>query len=139
MPVCVEVPAKRGYECELWLGGLLIGYATDNTPDFDSDKLEVTSRNSNASEESMQGIHRITDAISAAIWVPSDAGIQAIQAAYWNRTLLTWRVVDSNGYGWEGCVWVKHWTPSPRTLESAVLLSVDLIVTGQVVEITPSS
>lgn len=138
MPACVPVPAKRGYECELWLGDILIGYAIDNTPDFDSDKLEVTSRNSNAFEESIQGIHRITDAVSA-IWVPSDAGIQAIQAAYWSHSLLTWKVVDSNGYGWEGCVWVKHWTPSPRPLDSAVMLAVDLVVTGEVAELTPTS
>jgi predicted secreted protein len=128
---------QRGFQCQLTLGGATIGLAQD--VDLESSKGEVptTNRGSGGWKEILPGIGE-WNAPAKALWVPTNAGLQAIINAYLAGTKLAATFLDAFGYGFSGNCYVMT-LKRGEALEDAVTVECGLTGTGALSYVAGSS
>lgn len=119
----------RGYECTLTMDGAVCAAARDVTPSFTYKEMDVTTRASGGWDETMTGRKVLTVSIDA-LWVPSQGALQRIEQAARANEVIAFKMVDAEGYGWDGCCVITQFGPSPRGLDDPVGLSIDWKSTG---------
>ncbi len=129
--------APKGYECTLDIGALRIGKCRVNEPRMESVKQDITTRDSADFDEGQQGRKSMTFTLEA-LWIPTNAGIQALHDAYFSGDDVTFEILDAQGFGWSGRCRVQN-MGTPQNLEDAVMISVDCYATGTFIEVTGSS
>lgn len=127
-----------GFDCILQINGAAIGIIRDFDPDYPAEMLDITIRDSNGWEENVQGL-KSWSASGEMLWVPTNAGLQALWNAYVAGTLLTVLWTDPDGYGRQGSARVSRFHPGPQGLRDALMVSIDLEGSGTVSVVSPGS
>jgi len=91
---------KAGFRAVLTIGGVTVGKARDVTVSMDKTLADASVRDGNGFWgrcPALRGIRISADQL----WVEDDAGLLAIESAWFNDTLVAIQVVDiSGGKGW---------------------------------------
>lgn len=126
-----------GFQCQLTLASATIGLAQD--VDIESSKGEAvtTRRSSQGWKELLPSIGEWSAPIKA-LWVPTNAGLQAIINAYLAGTKLAATFLDAFGYGFSGNCYVMS-LKRGEALEDAVAVEVGLTGTGALSYVTGTS
>jgi len=130
--------AEKGFLCVLTLGVETIGRARSVDPTLEADEQDITTRDDAPWDNWQQGRKRLTADIEA-LWVPTNAGLSAIEDAWFNDSDLAFSIVDSNGWGWSGTCGVLNLKPGPQDMDNAVMLSTSIKSRGTVAQVTGSS
>ena len=110
-------------------------------PQIKRDDIDVTSHDSNYWKEIIPGLIEGGEVDCEGNYVPSDAGMAALQAAITDVTspeLSTFQVLFPNGYGFSGSCMITNLKPSGPFDEKAEI-SFTIKTSGVITFITPSS
>lgn len=124
MPTCTESGKQVGYECQLSVGGQIIAEARDIELPSSHDEIDASTRGSSGNKQWLMGMREWTVTIDQ-LWVFSDAGRQALETAYFARSLVEVSFLDKDGNGYEGCAFVREFTFG-QPLNDAVTYNVTL-------------
>ncbi|MCX7805043.1 MAG: phage tail tube protein [Planctomycetota bacterium] len=127
--------AAAGYSCTLKIGGSAVAYARDVKLDSSAGTIDVSSRAGSGWKEFLAGLREWGVSIDH-LWVPSNAQMQALRAAFLAGTTVTVQVLDDGGYGFSGTAYVtgiEHGQP----LEGGVTFACTLKGTGALSVVTP--
>jgi len=128
--------AEKGFDCILKLGGDVIGAARSVDPSFEADEQDTSRRDTSPWDDWQQGRKRMTADIET-LWVPTAAGVVAIEDAWFNDSSLTFEITDEDGNGWSGDLGVLDFNPA-QDMDNAVTMSVSTKSKGQVSQIGTS-
>jgi predicted secreted protein len=119
------------------VGGHTCGKARSVDLELNAGEVDVTSRDSQGWNEYLQGLKNGQATVDQ-LWVPTDSGIVAIQAAYEDGTLLACEFKDKDGAGYSAnCIITKLSNPQP--LDGAVGFNVTLRITGKPTRLAETS
>lgn len=117
-----------GFDCVLALGGNTIAYAQDVELSMSASEIDITTRNDSGWKKFLQGLKEWGATVDH-LWIPTDAGLQAIRDAYVDGSELLATFYDDSGKGFSGQVLVTGMT-FPQPLDDGVDLNVTLKGTG---------
>ena len=127
---------QAGFNCVLKIGSNTLGIAENVELSATGAALDVTSRGSAGWKEFIQSLKE-WDAAVDQLWVPTDAGLQAIRSAYFAGTQLAVQFLDSGGVGFSGnCLVTSMKRGEP--IGGAVKLPVTLKGTGALTVVSGS-
>jgi predicted secreted protein len=132
----------KGYACVLKLTStapsstqVTCGKDVDAEIDLKKNPMETTTRSSAGWKEFINGLKEWT-ASCPHLWVPTDAGLLAIQNAFIGDYYLAAVFTDENGYGFSGTCLVTGFKQTEK-LADAVMVDVSLQGTGAITAVTP--
>ena len=128
---CAADPAVSGFNCTFKIGGTTVGYARNVDPTFSADEQDTTSRANNGWRDSKHGLKVLRMNIET-LWVPTAAGVTALEAAWFSGNEVTFEVVDENSEGWDGCCRIFEFHPGPQDLDNAFMCSFVAVSRGEV-------
>ena len=106
---CIESGKQVGFEAELEVAGKVIAEARDVELTHGYDEIDASTRSSGARKQWIMGMSE-WQVTADQLYVFDDEGRQALESAHFNRQLVTVRVRDKDGNGYEGCGWVREFT-----------------------------
>ena len=132
------MPKHAGFDCEISIGGVTVGLASDVTINMSTGSIDVTTRDNTGWRDFISGLSEWSVDFTLLSDRPNDQ-IAAIETAFLNKTDLTdVEMVDGDGYGWNGTVRVIDYTKN-EALEDGVNYSVTFQGRGAPTAVTPSS
>lgn len=126
-----------GFNCSLVAGSQTIGKGRDVSLDMSATEIDVTTRDSSGWKEFLQGLKEWGATVDQ-LWVPTDAGLQALRDAYLSGNELSVVFTDDDGWGFSGTAIVTG-LGKPEPLDDAVALNVTLKGTGALSVVTGTS
>ena len=120
---------ERGYEAVLTMDGVEVSRARDVSVTFTYKEMDATTRSSGGWDEYMAGRGKMTFT-SDAMWVPNNEAFQRVEQAAREREVITFKIVDSYGEGWDGCCIITRFEQSPANLDDVIGLSFDATCSG---------
>ncbi len=127
---------QAGFGCVLKIGTNTLGIAENVELSATGTALDTTTRSSAGWKEFVQGLKEWGATVDQ-LWVPTDAGLQAIRSAFLNGTVLAVQFLDANGVGFSGNCIVTSMKRGEQ-LGQAVKLPVILKGTGALTSVTGS-
>jgi predicted secreted protein len=132
------VEGQAGHECVLSIGDVEVGLAKDVTVNFTRDPIDDTARSDAGWKGFVPGLGEWGVSFRMR-YDPLNAEFQTLETAFMTgANVADVKMVDKDGYGWEGSVLVSDFSRSEE-LASPVDITCELKGDGPPVAVTPAS